>query len=121
MITIETLAVRLGRISTGEIATWVERDWLRADGAPGHYLFQEMDEVRAKLILELRDDLGVDEDALPVVLSLLDQLYAARRQMRLLANALTGGNPEDATAESVSELRAVLVQAVKNIPDECKN
>ncbi|NHO32611.1 chaperone modulator CbpM [Acetobacter fallax] len=120
MITIETLAVRLGRISTVEIEGWIEREWLRADGVPGHYVFQEVDEARARLILELRDDLGVEEDAVPVVLSLLDQLYTTRRQMRLLAAALNGGE-RIAEAGPVSEIRAALLHALQGVPREREN
>ena len=35
-----------------------------------------------RLILELREDMAVNEEALPVVLSLLDQLYELRRRLR---------------------------------------
>jgi chaperone modulatory protein CbpM len=44
--------------------------------------------ARIRLIVELRDVLEIDEPALPTVLSLLDQLYGLRRQMRQLNTAL---------------------------------
>jgi chaperone modulatory protein CbpM len=37
-----------------------------------------------RLILELRDLMQVNEEALPVVLSLLYQIYELRRRMRAL-------------------------------------
>ncbi|GBR04078.1 hypothetical protein [Acetobacter oeni] len=120
MITIETLSVRLGGTSVVEIENWIRLDWLRADGVPGHYLFQDMDEARARLIIELRDELGVEEDALPLVLSLLDQLYAARRQMRLLASALTGDG-KAAAAETAGEIRSVLQDIVREHSGGSKN
>jgi chaperone modulatory protein CbpM len=40
------------------------------------------------LISELRRDLMVEDDVLDVVLSLLDQLYATRRMLRTVEEAL---------------------------------
>ena len=82
MITVQTLSATVGVAET-EITRWVELTWLRPDGSPGGWLFREMDVARVRLIAELRS-LRMDDDAMPVVLSLLDQLYAARRRMRLL-------------------------------------
>ena len=89
MITLETLCVRIGNVPADEVQGWIDSEWLRPEGAPGHYLFREIDEARARLILELRDDMGINAEGMPVVLSLLDQLYAARRQMRRLREAIS--------------------------------
>jgi chaperone modulatory protein CbpM len=43
--------------------------------------------ARARLIVELRDTAEVNDAAMPVVLSLLDQLYDLRRQLRRLHRA----------------------------------
>ena len=44
--------------------------------------------------MELRDELGLGEDVLPVVLGLMDQLYGLRRRLRRLLEALAE-LPED--------------------------
>ena len=88
MITIETLCVRLGTATPADVELWVERAWVRPQGVPGHYLFQPIDEARARLILELRDELHINDEALPLVLSLLDQVYAPRRHMRRVRAAV---------------------------------
>ena len=88
MITIETLCVRLRRVTPAEVEGWIARSWVKPEGAPGHYLFHPIDEARVRLIVELRDELAINDDALPVVLSLLDQVYAARRHMRRVRDAL---------------------------------
>jgi chaperone modulatory protein CbpM len=46
------------------------------------------------LICDLRHDLAVDEDTVPVVLSLLDQVYTLRRQLGALTDAVQQ-QPED--------------------------
>ncbi len=90
MITIETLCVRLGAVTRSDVELWIERAWVRPEGAPGHYLFHPIDEARAQLILELRRDLHINDEALPLVLSLLDQIYAGRRHMRRVRATIEG-------------------------------
>ena len=92
MITVQTLSRSVG-VAEAEITRWVELTWLRPDGSPGQWIFQEMDVARVRLIAELRE-LRMDEDAMPVVLSLLDQLYATRRRMRLLQQAVDEAAPD---------------------------
>lgn len=111
MITIEVLASRIGRASVDEIEAWIGHDWIRAEGVPGHYVFSEIDVARAGLIVELREDLGVGDDALSLVLSLLDQLYAARREMRLVAAALDGATSDlDPDGSLVPLLREAMLR-----------
>ena len=102
-ITVETLCVRLGAVTPADIELWTRRAWLRPQGVPGHYLFQPIDEARARLILELRQDLHIDDEALPLVLSLMDQVYAARRHMRRLRAAVEG-HPDPALKDELSRL-----------------
>lgn len=108
MITIETLCIRLGGADPLEVEKWVALAWVRPDGAPGHYLFHPIDEARARLILELRE-LHVGEDALPLVLSLMDQLYAARRHMRRVRDAIA--------SQADPALRDELARLLREPPD----
>jgi chaperone modulatory protein CbpM len=73
-------------VDQADIERWIVNAWVRPDGRIGAWSFQEIDVARIRLIRELRDELAVNEDALPVVLSLLDQLHDTRRRMgQLLA------------------------------------
>jgi chaperone modulatory protein CbpM len=47
------------------------------------------------LIREVRQDLDIGEEALPVILSLLDQLYELRRNFRALGDAIAETAPDD--------------------------
>ena len=89
MNTLETLCLRIGNVPAEDVQGWIDSEWLRPEGTRGHYLFCEIDEARARLIVELRDDMGINDEGVPVVLSLLDQLYAARRQMLRLREAIS--------------------------------
>lgn len=88
MITINSLSVTISGLDSESLQRWIDNGWVRPDGAPGAYGFQDIDVARLRLILQLRDDLGLDEAAMPVVLSLLDQLYEMRRQIRHFYNVM---------------------------------
>ncbi len=56
-------------------------------------VFDDVDVARIQLVRQLRDDLGLDAEAIPVVLSLVDQLYGVRRELRALARAVDQQDP----------------------------
>ena len=82
MTGIEVVITQVAGLDRRDLERWILNDWVRPDGPEGAYAFREIDIARIRLIRELRDDMNVNEDALPVVLLLLDQLYALRRQLR---------------------------------------
>jgi chaperone modulatory protein CbpM len=77
--------VRLAGCSHDELRCFVAERWVLPDEGDA---FGEADVARVQLILELRRDLAIDDEAMPLVLSLLDQLYALRRQLRALSSDL---------------------------------
>jgi chaperone modulatory protein CbpM len=86
------------------IHDWIARGWVHVEGAsPDEWVFAEIDIARIRLIRELRIDLDVDEGALPLVLSLLDQVYGLRRTLKTMARVL-----EDQPAE----VRAAVLAAI---------
>jgi len=89
-VTLEELRRRFADIDAADLDRWIENRWVRPDEVSGIFLFQEIDIARVHLIAELRDDLAVAEDVVPLVLSLLDQLYGVRRQMRLMCEVIAG-------------------------------
>lgn len=88
MITIEHVLTEVRGLAPDDLERWIAAELVRPDGVRGAWRFAEMDVARLRLILELRDTLEIDEPALPTVLSLLDQLYGLRRQMRVLNEAM---------------------------------
>ena len=104
MITIETLTHTVIGLDLEDLRRWIDYAWVRPDGQPGHYRFHDIDVARLRLIVQLRDDLGVDEAALPVVLSLLDQLYETRRNMIRLRTVIETVVPEDLRGRILDDL-----------------
>jgi chaperone modulatory protein CbpM len=104
MITIEMVTHTVTGLNPDDLRRWIDNAWVRPDGQPGQYRFHDIDVARLRLIVELRDDLGVDETALPVVLSLLDQLYETRRNMIRLRAVIETVVPEDLRGRILDDL-----------------
>ncbi len=100
MTTIQSVCAALPGLSEETLRRWLAQDWVRADGTAGQPAFAEIDVARVRLILELHTELEVEEPTLPLVLSLLDQLYATRAQLRLVLDSLDAPVRE-ALAESL--------------------
>ena len=94
MITIQTVCASVPGLTEPLLQEWLAADWVRPEMEGGEPAFGEIDVARVRLILELRTVLEVDEPTLPLVLSLLDQLYATRRQLRLVLEMLDGDGRE---------------------------
>jgi chaperone modulatory protein CbpM len=104
MITIEVLVEQMSGLQQGDLERWISNDWVRADRQAGTYVFQAIDVARVRLIRELRDEMEVNEAALPVVLSLLDQLYDMRRRMRELSDVLQRTAPDEVLRDLAEHL-----------------
>ena len=72
------------RLNARALDAWIEAGWLRPHGSPPSREFSEIDVARARLIGDLRGDLGVNDEAVPVVLDLIDQIHGLRRLVREL-------------------------------------
>jgi chaperone modulatory protein CbpM len=94
MIALDELLGRLGGLDRHELTRWVENRWVLPERRGDTWLFREVDIARVELILEIRHEFAIDDEALPLVLSLLDQVYGLRRQLRRLCDALAGQPPE---------------------------
>ncbi len=96
MTTVMTLTEVQARLQLegGEIRAWVRRRWVRPLEEGGDLHFDAADVARLQLIADLKRDLDLDDEVVPVVLDLLDQLYATRTLLRRLSEELAH-LPED--------------------------
>jgi chaperone modulatory protein CbpM len=60
---------------------WLEQRWLIPEQTSSGTNFSDMDVARARLIQDLRDDFGVNDAGVDVILHLLDQLHGLRRAL----------------------------------------
>jgi chaperone modulatory protein CbpM len=86
-----------------ELTTWVERGWVLPDTAEAGFEFREIDIARVRLIRDLRRDMDVGEDAVPLVLSLLDQVYELRTTLKSVLHALEA-QPRDVQSAVLAAL-----------------
>ena len=87
--TIEQAASEIG-VERRVVVGWVEQRWVLPAEQNGDFLFEEVDLARLKLIKDLTGELEVGEEAMPILLNLLDQLYEARRALAELEEAISG-------------------------------
>ncbi|ASY65642.1 hypothetical protein SJ05684_b46600 (plasmid) [Sinorhizobium sojae CCBAU 05684] len=83
-----------GAVTLRQLRQWVQRGWIMPSQGEGGPLFDEVDVARIRLVCELRSDMNVNDDAVPIILALLDQLYGLRCELRTVATALVD-QPED--------------------------
>jgi chaperone modulatory protein CbpM len=63
---------------------WLEQRWLIPEQTAAGTNFSDVDVARARLILDLKADLGVNDEGVEVVLHLVDQLHGLRRALEQL-------------------------------------
>jgi chaperone modulatory protein CbpM len=88
MITLEAVCATVAGLRPADVQRWIDNAWVRPEEQAGVWRFEAIDVARVRLIVELRDDMRVPEDSLPVVLSLLDQLHDTRRELQALRRAI---------------------------------
>ena len=81
-LTLTAVCQDIPGLSEQTLLEFLHQDWVRPAHRQGEPVFSDADIARIRLILDLRATLEVEEETLPIVLSLLDQLYATRRQLR---------------------------------------
>ncbi len=91
-------------ITKAEIKVWIDQSWVLPVEEEGQVLFDEVDRARIRLIVELRGDLEVNEEAIPVVLRLLDQVHSLRHALDELRQGIKELS-EPARAELENQLQ----------------
>jgi chaperone modulatory protein CbpM len=70
------------------LEAWIEEEWLIPSGTAAEITFSDVDLARAKLIRELKYDLGINDAGVGVTLSLLDQVHGLRRMLAELLQTM---------------------------------
>lgn len=93
MLTEQDVIARVQRLTVTRLRVWVRQGLIKpADEAAQN--FSETDIARAALICNLEDELGFDEEDVPVLLSLIDQIHGLRSELRGLLAALEDLPPD---------------------------
>lgn len=95
MMRLDAIVALFPDLDTVELSEWIERRWVQPEpGVGGGWIFHEIDVARVRLIYDLRHDLDIAEDTVPLVLSLLDQVYELRCTLKAMTRALGTQPPE---------------------------
>ena len=87
MMAIDDLLATLSALQRADLERWI-REELVVEQDGGSLTFSDMECARIRLICTLTYDLDVDDSTLPLVLSLLDQLYDTRQRLFSLTRAI---------------------------------
>lgn len=78
------------RLDRETLEVWIEEEWLLPTRTDHELVFSEMDLARAKLIQDLKHDMGVNDEGVGVILNLVDQIHGLRKVMADLSRSLHG-------------------------------
>jgi chaperone modulatory protein CbpM len=93
MISAQEFLLR-ARLEHHSLEVWIAAGWLIPPQTDPELAFSDVDLARAQLIRDLRDDLGVNDEGISVVLHLLDQVHGLRRSMQELLDAMRAARQE---------------------------
>ena len=85
---IDDLLTTIPSLQRSDLEGWIRDELVIAERDAG-LSFSDMECARIRLICTLTYELEIDSGALPVVLSLLDQLYETRQRLFSLTRAVT--------------------------------
>lgn len=80
----------VGRVDAERIRIWTARGWVRPDRDAGRPRYREVDVARVALVCHLTEDMELDEEQVPPVLALIDQVHDLRLRLKAVLAALEG-------------------------------
>jgi chaperone modulatory protein CbpM len=92
MISREEFLLR-ARVEHQSLEGWMAAGWIIPPQTEPEVAFSDVDLARAQLIRDLRQDLGVNDEGISVILHLLDQVHGLRRSMQHLLNEMRTARP----------------------------
>lgn len=70
------------------LLTWIDDGVIAPHRDDAGYMFDRIDQARVALACDLHYRMGLQHESLPVILSLVDQLYDARNCLRAMTRAV---------------------------------
>ena len=87
MIPVQEFLLRC-RVEYRSLEAWIAAGWLIPPQTEPELMFNDVDLARAQLIRDLREDFGVNDEGVSVILHLVDQMHGLRRSMHDLLDEL---------------------------------
>jgi chaperone modulatory protein CbpM len=99
-----SVVAEVRRVTLRELRLWVREGWVQPAQGESGPMFDEVDVARVRLLCDLRKEMALTKDALPVVLTLIDRLHETRRDLRCLTDAIEE-QPEEIRRSVVAVFR----------------
>ena len=77
-----TTVIAAVRFDEEMLREWVAAGWITIEESALGEPLSEADHARCSLIWDLKQDMGVNDDGIDVILNLLDQIHGLRRALR---------------------------------------
>ena len=74
--------IRRSHLDAATLNVWIDEQWLIPRASGSALQFSDADLARARLIRDLKLDLGVNDEGIAIILHLLDQLHGLRSLVR---------------------------------------
>ena len=82
-MTVETQEfISRSHLDAATLNVWIDEEWLIPRASGSALQFSDADLARARLIRDLKLDLGVNDEGIAIILHLLDQLHGLRSLVR---------------------------------------
>lgn len=104
MMRVDDLVAAIAVLQRSDLEAWIREELVAPQWEAGAPRFTDLECARIRLICTLHYDLEVEVDTLPVVLSLVDQLYNTRQRLLSLTAAVAA---QDQTVQ------AAIIAAIK--------
>lgn len=101
----QMVVARIERLTVHDLRLWVSEGWVRPAESETGPVFDDVDVARLRLLCDLSKDMALPEDAIPTLLSLIDNLHRTRRDLRLLRDAVEE-QPDDIRRAVLASLTA---------------
>lgn len=88
MMRMDDLVATISALQRSDLEAWISEQLVAPQHESETFLFTDMECARVRLICTLHYDLEIDASALPLVLSLVDQLYDTRQRLLSLTAAV---------------------------------
>jgi len=88
MMAIDDLVAAIAALQRSDLEDWIRDELVAPQQDTGALVFSDMECARVRLICTLTYELEIDADTLPMVLSLVDQLYDTRQRLWSLTRAV---------------------------------
>lgn len=89
MLLIEDVLDQLGHQPDRDtLQNYITRTWIAPIETPDAMYFEEIDITRIRLVHQLQYEMDINDEAMDIILSLIDQMYGMQEALRLMQDAV---------------------------------